>query len=782
VLAIAALVAAAMATGILQPIEDGLSKARFAALARPASGQVTVVEIDARSLRAADRWPWSRDRYGQAIANLEAAGARTVAFDVDFSAPSFAEADRKFSEAIAAQPGAVVLPTFIQPVRDGTGGTRMVENSPLRSLASNALLASVNIPVDADGRVRRYLYGFSRSEGHRHSMAAQLADYPIQRDDTFIIDYSVKAQDIARISFNDVYENRFDPALVRGRSILIGATALELGDEFSTPQSGTMKGVYIHAIAFESLLAGRGLMSPGPVWILLLALGLAYLMRPTRPGATVQSLTRRHLVAAGTVTLAPLLVQAALPVSLPFAPLMLTQGLCLVWATRTELARRARAIVEEREAGLLHLALHDPETGLPNRRALLSHIEARLATAQAESESLAVLAIGIDRFQTMRGAVGYGQSSEIVRQVAARLSEHADGAVVAHLSTSVLGLVIRHPDSDCPEAVIGNLLSLDSVFVADGHPVDAHLKFGIARLCVADHEPEPLLEHASLALDIARKEDRQIVNFDAETYIDPEFNLALMSDMRRGLKDGQLSLFYQPKLTLADDSIHGAEALIRWEHPTRGSIRPDVFISIAEETGSIRELTEWTLQRALEDSELLSAGGHNLLLSVNISGRLLTDASFCDSVLLLIAGRDHRLCLEITETAVISNTASAAAAIAAFRAAGLKISIDDYGVGLSSLSYLKMLDAHELKIDKSLVESVGDSERDRLILKSTVDLAHGLGMAVVAEGVEDHALQDVLAGLGCDIIQGYLVSRAVPLREMERFVTAYGKARLAVAS
>ncbi|WP_340646142.1 EAL domain-containing protein, partial [Phenylobacterium sp.] len=226
----------------------------------------------------------------------------------------------------------------------------------------------------------------------------------------------------------------------------------------------------------------------------------------------------------------------------------------------------------------------------------------------------------------------------------------------------------------------------------------------------------------------------------------------------------------------------GVEALIRWKHPLRGAIPPDSFIGIAEETGNIRELTEWTLERALEDRMALSAAGHDVIISVNISGRLLADRSFCDHVQTMVAGRDHGLCLEITETAVIENPTAATASIAMFRAAGLKVSIDDYGVGLSSLAYLKMLDADELKIDKSLVVAVADSQRDRLILKSTIDLAHSLGMSVVAEGVETSEVQAALALLGCDAIQGYLISRPVPLDDLTAFLEAWsGEDRLAVA-
>ena len=769
----AAGVALAMLSGALTPVEDALATLRFQALQRAPSKQITIVEIDVPSLRAAGRWPWGRDRFATAIGNLQAAGAKVVAFDVDFSANATSSTDKALADAIAARPGSVILPTFVQPVRRPDGSTSLVETSPLRGLSTEALLASVNVPVDADGRVRRYSYGFGADETYRPSMGASLAQTPNQRRDSFRIDYGARVGEIDHLSFEDVFRNRFDPKLVRGRSILIGATALELGDEFSTPQAGTVNGVYIHALAFENLTSGRALTTP-PAWMTFaLACLLILFLRADRETSR-GALSRRHAtVGVGLVAL-PILAQNLAPVSPSVAPLVAAQLLCLLWATRAELARRAQSIIAEREAGLLHQALHEPETGLPNRRALLGEIVSRMRGD--EEGVLAVIAIGIDRYPTMRGAVGYSLSNLIVRGVAARLEAVCGDSHVAHLSTSVLGLVLHRTDAATLLADLRRLENLDPGHEVAGHPVDTFIKLGVSHRTSTQDDPERLLENAALALDEARRQNRRVVTFEAETYADPSLNLALMTEMRRGLHAGELSLHYQPKLTLNDGAVRGVEALVRWKHPTQGNIPPDSFIGIAEETGSIRELTEWTLERALADRAALSASGHDLIVSVNISGRLLADRNFCDHVQAMVAGRDHGLCLEITETAVIENPSAATASIAAFRAAGLKVSIDDYGAGLSSLSYLKMLDADELKIDKSLVAAVAESRRDRLILKSTIDLAHSLGMSVVAEGVEIEEVQAALALLGCDAIQGYLVSRPVPLADLTDFLAAWGQA------
>lgn len=756
-------VALAISAGILRPVEDGLSLLRFDLLRRQPSQQITVVEIDVQSLRAAGRWPWGRDRYATAIANLQNAGAKVVGFDVDFSARSSTEADRALAKAVARQPGTVILPTFVQPAR---GDAKMVESAPLKDVAQDALLASVNIPIDDDGRVRRYQYGFGAAETYRPSMAAALAEAPGQRADGFLIDYAIRVGDIPHLSFQDVYENRFDASKVRGRSVLIGATALELGDEFSTTQSATTNGVYIHALAFEALTSGRALMAPSSLLVFLAVGLLVFLLRPTRRDASLSQLMARHLAAVVVSMGLPFLIQALTPISIPTAPLLFAQGLCLIWATRHELDRRAAAIIAEREAGLMQMAMVEPETGMPNRRAMIVKIG---DAVKAEAVALAVVAVGIDGHARMRGALGYNSFNRIVCDVSARLCLANDCDEVAHLSTSVLGLVVRGEDHDAVAAKVAGLAMLQPGYDLDGSPVDAFTRLGVAYL-QGGEAAELLLEQATLALDRARRDDERVVVFDAAVQPDPNANLALMSDMRAGMASDQLSLHYQPKLTLNDDAVHGVEALVRWKHPVRGNIPPDSFIGIAEETGSIRELTEWTLRRAMTDGEALRARGADVLISVNISGRLLVDQAFVERTLTMVTGKTHRLCLEITETAVIANPVTAAATIARFRKAGLKISIDDYGVGLSSLSYLKMLEADELKIDRSLVVAVSDSERDRLILRSTIDLAHSLGMQVVAEGVETAEVQDALLALGCDMIQGYVFSRPLAFEDAAAFL------------
>lgn len=756
---VALLVALVMASGALQHLEDALSSQRFRLIERAPTGDIVVVEIDAASLRAAGEWPWTRERYAQVIANLDAAGAEQIGFDVDFSARSDPRADAAFALAIG-KADAVILPTFIQHELRHDPTSALVENAPMGQLSDQALLASVNVPLEKDGTVRRYLRGFGAGETYRPTMAHMLAGGTHGRVDPFLIDYGIRPGELSRLSFEDVYAGRFDPALVRGRSVLIGATALELGDTFATPRHGILPGVLVHALAFESLTQGRALHAFPIALTLGLVLLLAIWLRPPGDG-DVSRLVRNHTGAIAVVLGGSFVIQALTPLEPTVAPLLLAQLICAGWAVQVELQRRAEAVHRAREAGLLHLALHESETELPNRRALVSEI-AKLRRTPGGAR--AVIAVGFDRYPEMRAAIGYGLVNHVVRAVAARLLRTCHGARLGYLSTGVLGLVIRRGDDEALEKELSALQTLSPAHEVQGHLVDVFLRIGVA-YDSGQEDDEELLERATAALDEARRSDRRVLAYDADSFPDPGLTLALTSEMQLGLERGDISLHYQPKADAATGRVTGVEALMRWRHPARGPIGPDLFIAAAEETGSIRALTEWSLHQALSDSARFRAAGHSLLVSVNVSGRLLADGCFREQALAILSGREGEICLEITETAVINNPQAAMDSVAAFRAAGLKVSIDDYGVGLSSLAYLKMLHADELKLDRSIATEVA-SERDRLILKSTIELAHSLGMSVVAEGVESETVRDALAALGCDLIQGYLISPAVPVEAL----------------
>lgn len=435
--------------------------------------------------------------------------------------------------------------------------------------------------------------------------------------------------------------------------------------------------------------------------------------------------------------------------------------------SRDELAQLAESFnamtgaLRERERKITQLAYHDAETRLPNRLAL----ERRLAAAP-QSERLYLAAIGVDRFADVRGAIGYTLTGALVRTLGQRLSQLAPNAPVARLSSDVLGVAfLANSDAEARNRADALITALEQPVSLEGHDLDVHVSIGLAQPR-AKPEPAELIKRASVALDQVRGARLKVGFFDEAAYGDPALNLSLMSEMQRAIDSDTLMLAHQPKYDFRTGRIASAECLVRWRHPNRGLIPPDLFVPKAEDTGHIRALTEWVLKRAIADQRKLSAAGWPLTLSVNISARLLSDDEFTLAAIEQVRQAPHQFCFEITETAVIDNPTKALENIERFAAAGIRISIDDYGSGLSSLAYLKQLPAHELKIDKMFIESITNSKRDALLVRSTIDLAHGLGLDVVAEGVETPAAFALLASMQCDLVQGYLVARPAPVEEL----------------
>lgn len=440
----------------------------------------------------------------------------------------------------------------------------------------------------------------------------------------------------------------------------------------------------------------------------------------------------------------------------------------VVVRTKDELSRLAESFnsmtgaIRERERKITQLAYQDAETRLPNRLAL----ERRLATAP-HADRLYLAAIGVDRFAHVRGAIGYALASALVRTLGSRLGRLAPNAPLARLSSDVLGVALLADDeADARRRADALVANLEESLSLEGQIVDVNVTIGMAQPRGKGESPAQMIERATIALDQARMRKVKVGVFDEAAYGDPARNLSLMGELRRALAAGHVHLVHQPKYNFRSGRIDSAECLVRWRHPSRGLIPPDLFVPMAEDTGHIRALTEWTLERAVEDQHRLASAGWPLTLSVNISARLLSDADFVRRAVEIVKQAPHQMGFEITETAVIDNPEVALANVELFARNGVRVAIDDYGSGLSSLAYLKQLPAQELKIDKLFVQNMTNSQRDALLVRSTVDLAHGLGMEVVAEGVETPAAFALLASMRCDLAQGFLVSRPASVEEL----------------
>ena len=425
--------------------------------------------------------------------------------------------------------------------------------------------------------------------------------------------------------------------------------------------------------------------------------------------------------------------------------------------------------IAAREKRILHLARHDQETGLPNLRALQETLLTLRGSIPPGNIFGAI--ISINRFDQIRGAIGHGLFSRLVADVAMRASHSGERLHVGRATTGTIAVVFTAESRDAAEATIRTTAqAVSSPVTLDGDRIDVMVTAGLA--CDAEDAKAhlELLERAEVAVEQARAQRRITGWFDPAAYGNPATTLSLMSSMVHGLSSGELYLAHQPKLDLRKDRVNSAEALLRWRHPHRGMIRPDAFIGMAEETGHIRPLTDWVIDRAIADQRIFQKAGHDVTVSVNVSGRLIANEQFAERALRQVRRSGARLCFEVTETAVIDNPRLALDVMNEFKQAGIGISIDDYGSGLSSLSYLRAIPAEELKIDKVFVENLANGNSDAFLVKSTIDLAHSLGMKLTAEGVETADVLAILRAMGADMIQGYFIAKPLAVDDFLGFM------------
>ena len=515
---------------------------------------------------------------------------------------------------------------------------------------------------------------------------------------------------------------------------------------------------------------------------LVLRYPMAQALAPYRPlmaAVIVAGLVGAALVAAASWALSRGLAKPITALDEAARRLQRGEDVSVEVTTRDEIGRLAESFnlmageIRDREAEMIHQALHDAETGLPNRRALERAIQDRL-TGLSVGEHVVIGTIGFDRFPQVRAAIGYELATELVAKLGQRIADTVPGLIVGRLTTSILCVISTASDiQDVLTRAEALLPDLEAPLQIGGEPVDVHITLGLASAANGDADAARLIEHALIGLDQARTAHRKLMVFDPIAYGDPASNLSLMSEMLDAVRDGDLFLAHQPKLDLRSGQITGVEALVRWNHPTRGFLRPDLFVGMAEETGHIRALTDYVLTQAIEDQARLRAAGHEVLMSVNVSGRLIDDQAFADHAIAQVASAGANICFEITETAVIGNPDIALAVLARLAEANIRVSIDDYGSGLSSLAYLKQIRADELKIDKMFVTALASGGTDALLVKSTVDLAHSLGMKVTAEGVETREVIAALQLMGCDLAQGYHVAKPLAVDKLIEFLDAW---------
>ncbi len=443
--------------------------------------------------------------------------------------------------------------------------------------------------------------------------------------------------------------------------------------------------------------------------------------------------------------------------------------------------------IAEREAEINYRADYDIATQVYNRAGFLRHLEAKIASAMQTSTPLVVVCFSINHFKEIVDALGHAWGDRLLKQVAERVTSTVGCDSLAHVDVDEFALIFE-------TASVTNAYFVDDqlhrCFVAEfdirGIALTLFAAVGISVYPEHATDAQSLLRRAGVALNVAVQKRRRTVVYDPDLDQNSVRRLTLMSELPRAIKDDQIELHYQPKLQYVDGEpiVAGVECLARWSHPELGPIPPDDFIGLAERTGHIVELTKDVLRRALEQCCLWRQRGLCLSVAVNISALDLQQAAFANTIESFLDRYSlppDVLVLEITESAAMQDPASAVMRLQTLSDLGVRLSIDDYGTGYSSLAQLRKMPVQELKIDKSFVLELDRNEDDKTIVRSTIDLAHNIGLEVVAEGIESQRILWQLNKWSCDLLQGFHICRPLPLRELEQWMdTEYPVRRLAV--
>ncbi len=487
----------------------------------------------------------------------------------------------------------------------------------------------------------------------------------------------------------------------------------------------------------------------------------------------------RHLRRSVTINLVTTLAQLA------FGPLVALSILTRPWLVALVLVPLF-AVFKGAEAvsKVEFQAMHDSLTGLPNRAFLRDRVEEAIeAASEAHGSSptgrVAILLCDLDGFKEVNDTLGHHVGDELLKEVGTRLQQAlGDNVNVSRLGGDEFALSVQVHDLDEATVIAARLQeALDQPFVFGAARLNVETSIGIATFPDHATDFDTLLQKADVAMYRAKAHHTGVEVYDPANDRNSQAKLNLLGELRDAIPNNELVLYYQPKIDLATNEIVGVEALVRWNHPERGFTPPDDFIPLAERTGLINPLTDWVVEAALAQSHAWRGQGLDLGVAVNISVRCLYDRSFPERVADALARwmvPASSLKLEITEGMLMADPRRAMPVLAELEKMGLSLALDDFGTGYSSLAYLKRLPVAELKIDKSFVMHMTEDQADSTIVRTTIDMARNLGLHVVAEGVENQEALDLLVLFGCNLAQGYHISRPLPVDKADVFLTESG--------
>lgn len=426
--------------------------------------------------------------------------------------------------------------------------------------------------------------------------------------------------------------------------------------------------------------------------------------------------------------------------------------------------------MRQSEAEIKRLALYDTLTQLPNRSFLHKLLQRKIDSTGPKT-TIALLFMGVDRFKAINETLGHPVGNHVLQKIAKRLQQFSDQSIyIARLGGDVFAMVLTPlADTEQPLGIAHEILEIfSSPLMLEGYTIDIEMSIGIALYPDHGENADALMDITEVAMAAAKSTHSRITIYDTGMEQYTLEHLQLAGELRRAIEQNELILYYQPKIDMDENRVIGVEALVRWQHPEKGFMAPDLFIPMAEQTGLIHPLTYWVLNEAFAQTKRWRQQGLELTMAVNLAVQDLLDAQLVDMIakgLRCYEIEPSWLMLEITEGSLMADPVRAQRTLQQLHTLGIRLSIDDFGTGHSSLAYLKDLPVHELKIDQSFVLNMPSDETQAMIVRSIINLAHNLGLTTTAEGVETQTVWNQLRALGCNVAQGYFMSR--PLTETD---------------
>ena len=723
------------------PIEGVFRGIRNELRARPADQSIVVAAIDAKTVKALGSSNFSRRHYASLLDQTFASGASRIYFDEAFSLPLDSEGDKIFAQAIAKHEGRVFSGAMHAPSSKTRSMEEILPNAIFSDVTRITSLNGVTSPFSLSAKLS---YGDTFAGKVVPSMSADIAGFNGRTGEFYTPDWTIQAASVPTVSFIDLMNGKVPAEKLRGKTVVVGLTT-ELSDFVQIYGQGWFPGVYVHAIGAQTLKEG----TPNNIGWIPPMLAAALL------SAAILRVRKRRLVALILATgillglVVPFILDRQL-ISADFISAFLMFGIV---AYRSATLRQIND-VRLKNAGSM----------LPNLSALR---EEPLAATRP------IIAMRIRNYAAVCSSFATAIEDELINELARRLSIPQSENTFYQGEDVLYWLAPTISTQELEDHLAGLARLIENQFELRGRMIDIHVTFGVD-VDLARTVPNRI-GPALLAADNAAAKHRLVQINSTSNDEEAAWELSLMSELDAAIDAGDIWIAYQPQFDLKNDTIIGAEALVRWHHPTRGAISPETFILPAESHNRIKRLTFHILEQATRAIRPLLATHPELRLSVNLSAALLElpllPAQIAN-ILISTGFPATNLTLEVTESAPFSAHNTVSVNLAGISAIGIDLSIDDYGTGNATLDYLRSVPCNEIKIDRRFVGALTSGANDMMLVQSTIELAHGLGRRVIAEGVEDPETLELLRSIGCDIAQGYYLARPIRLEQMEQLLSA----------